>query len=78
MEKIFKHHFKHSFGNMHKNRLGKKEDYQIVALNNQVNISQLRVIANTLKHPVTYVQGPPGTGKTHSIINLLISTFLMT
>lgn len=63
------------FGNMSTARLGRKDDYQIVSLNNQVNISQLRVIANALKHPVTYVQGPPGTGKTHSIINLLISTF---
>ena len=63
------------FGNMSSNRLGRKDDYQIVTLNNQVNISQLRVIANALKHPITYVQGPPGTGKTHSIINLLISTF---
>jgi hypothetical protein len=63
------------FGNMSKHRLGKKDDYQIVCLDNKVNISQLRVIANALKHPVTYVQGPPGTGKTHSIINLLISTF---
>ena len=63
------------FGNMSKHRLGKKDDYQIVCLDNKVNISQLRVIANALKHPITYVQGPPGTGKTHSIINLLISTF---
>lgn len=63
------------FGNMSKHRLGKKDDYQIVCLDNKVNISQLRVISNALKHPVTYVQGPPGTGKTHSIINLLISTF---
>lgn len=63
------------FGNMSKHRLGKKDDYQIVTLDNKVNISQLRVISNALKHPITYVQGPPGTGKTHSIINLLISTF---
>ncbi|OED58995.1 AAA domain-containing protein [Acholeplasma laidlawii] len=62
------------FGNMSKHRLGKKDDYQIVTLDNKVNISQLRVISNALKHPITYVQGPPGTGKTHSIINLLIST----
>lgn len=61
------------FGNMSLNRLGKKDNYEIVTLDNNLNIDQLRVIHNALKNPITYVQGPPGTGKTQSIINLLVS-----
>jgi superfamily I DNA and/or RNA helicase len=61
------------FGGMSTNRLGKKDKFEIVTLNEKVNTSQLRVIYNALKHPVTIVQGPPGTGKTQSILNLLIS-----
>lgn len=61
------------FGNMATNRLGKKSNYNIILLNENLNIDQLRVIHNALKNPITYVQGPPGTGKTQSIINLLIT-----
>jgi len=63
------------FGNMDTTMLSRKRKFDIVLLDNMMNIDQLRVIHNALKQPVTYVQGPPGTGKTQSILNLLISTF---
>lgn len=63
------------FGNMATNRLGRKSDYNIILLNDNLNVDQLRVIHNALKNPITYVQGPPGTGKTQSIINLLVSLY---
>lgn len=63
------------FGNMDTSQLSRKRSFDIVLLDKQMNVDQLRVIHNALKQPVTYVQGPPGTGKTHSIINLLISAF---
>ena len=63
------------FGNMRKNKLGRKNDFEIILLNENMNIDQLRVIHNALKHPITFVQGPPGTGKTQSILNLVISTY---
>ncbi len=63
------------FGNMNTSLSGRKRKFDIVLLDNMMNIDQLRVIHNALKQPVTYVQGPPGTGKTQSILNLLISTF---
>ena len=63
------------FGNMDIKYKSKKRVFDIVLLDQRMNVDQLRVIHNALKQPVTYVQGPPGTGKTQSIINLLISTF---
>lgn len=63
------------FGNMDTSQLSRKRAFDIVLLNKEMNVDQLRVIHNALKQPVTYVQGPPGTGKTYSIINLLISAF---
>jgi hypothetical protein len=63
------------FGNMDTSLVGKKRKFDIVLLDNMMNIDQLRVIHNALKQPITYVQGPPGTGKTQSILNLLISAF---
>ena len=63
------------FGNMDTPLVGRKRKFDIVLLDNMMNIDQLRVIHNALKQPVTYVQGPPGTGKTQSILNLLISVF---
>ncbi|MGD9964054.1 MAG: AAA domain-containing protein [Candidatus Izemoplasmatales bacterium] len=63
------------FGNMDTSQLSRKRAFDIVLINQMMNVDQLRVIHNALKQPVTYVQGPPGTGKTHSIINLLISAF---
>jgi hypothetical protein len=63
------------FGNMDTSMASRKRKFDIVILDEKMNIDQLRVIHNALKEPVTYVQGPPGTGKTHSIINLLISAF---
>lgn len=63
------------FGNMDTSQLSRKRVFDIVLINQKMNVDQLRVIHNALKQPVTYVQGPPGTGKTYSIINLLISAF---
>jgi superfamily I DNA and/or RNA helicase/ribulose bisphosphate carboxylase small subunit len=63
------------FGNMDIKYKSRKRLFDIVLLDNKMNVDQLRVIHNALKQPITYVQGPPGTGKTKSIINLLISTF---
>ncbi len=63
------------FGNMDTTMLSRKRKFDIVLLDNMMNIDQLRVIHNALKQPITYVQGPPGTGKTQSILNLLISAF---
>ncbi len=63
------------FGSMDISYKSRKRLFDIVLLDNMMNVDQLRVIHNALKQPVTYVQGPPGTGKTQSIINLLISTF---
>ncbi len=48
---------------------------KIVVLDRRVNINQMRVIYNAMKHPVTYVQGPPGTGKTQTIVNVILSAF---
>lgn len=47
----------------------------IIILDEKVNTSQMRVIYNTMKNPVTFVQGPPGTGKTQTIINVILSAF---
>ena len=63
------------FGNMDISYLSRKRAFDIVLLDNMMNVDQLRVIHNALKQPITYVQGPPGTGKTQSIINLVISAF---
>lgn len=63
------------FGNMDISYLSRKRAFDIVLLDDKMNVDQLRVIHNALKQPVTYVQGPPGTGKTQSIINLVISAF---
>ncbi|PKK86883.1 MAG: DNA helicase, partial [Tenericutes bacterium HGW-Tenericutes-8] len=63
------------FGNMDTTLLSRKRKFDIVLLDDMMNIDQLRVIHNALKQPITYVQGPPGTGKTQSILNLLISAF---
>ena len=52
-----------------------KKDYDIMLIDDKVNIDQLRVIHNALKNPVTYVQGPPGTGKTQTILNVIVSAF---
>lgn len=56
-----------------------KEDEErepsIMMLDEKVNTSQMRVIYNTMKNPVTFVQGPPGTGKTQTIINVILSAF---
>ncbi len=63
------------FGNMDIGLLSRKRAFDIVLLDNKMNVDQLRVVHNALKQPITYVQGPPGTGKTQSILNLLISCF---
>jgi len=63
------------FGNMSKDKLKRNRNVDVVVLDNQVNIDQMRVIYNSLVQPITYVQGPPGTGKTLTIINVLISAF---
>lgn len=63
------------FGNISKqNNRGRKEP-SIVIYDNKINIDQMRVIYNAMKYPVTYVQGPPGTGKTHTILNVILSSF---
>jgi superfamily I DNA and/or RNA helicase/very-short-patch-repair endonuclease len=61
------------FGNMNTNLIKKKRDFQMIVLDDKLNIDQLRVVHNALRNPITYVQGPPGTGKTHSIVNLVFS-----
>lgn len=63
------------FGNMDTSLLTRKRSFNIVLLDNKMNVDQLRVVHNALKQPITYVQGPPGTGKTQSILTLLISCF---
>jgi len=63
------------FGNMTKRLVKRNKDVFVVAIDERVNIDQLRVIYNALVQPITYVQGPPGTGKTQTIINVLISAF---
>lgn len=49
----------------------------IVAIDSKLNRTQLRVIYNALKYPITYVQGPPGTGKTQTILNVVLSNYLL-
>ncbi len=63
------------FGNMSVSKLSRKRKFDIVLLDAQVNLNQIRAIHNALKQPITYVQGPPGTGKTKSIVNTIISVF---
>lgn len=47
----------------------------IMILDKKINISQMRVVYNAMRNPVTFVQGPPGTGKTQTIINVILSAF---
>ena len=62
------------FGNS--SRIGsRRREPSIVIYDDKVNIDQMRVIYNTMKHPITYVQGPPGTGKTQTILNVILSAF---
>ncbi|OUM64502.1 hypothetical protein PIROE2DRAFT_60642 [Piromyces sp. E2] len=65
------------FGNTSKiiNRGRKKKDSTVIIYNNLINLNQMRVVYNSLNHPVTYVQGPPGTGKTQTILNVIMSAF---
>ncbi len=63
------------FGNMNQKKLKRVRHVDVVLLNDQANINQLRVIYNALIQPITYVQGPPGTGKTATIMHILISAF---
>lgn len=64
------------FGNNTKNKeTGMNKHIDVIVLDEQANIDQLRAIYNALRQPITYVQGPPGTGKTATIINILISAF---
>ena len=53
----------------------KEREPSIMMLDEKVNTSQMRVIYNAMKNPVTFVQGPPGTGKTQTIINVILSAF---
>ena len=46
-----------------------------LAKNKNINPDQLRVIYNTMTNYITYVDGPPGTGKTHTILNVILSSF---
>jgi len=62
------------FGNMNKS-MKKRKERRIAIIDEKVNIDQLRVIHNAVKHYITYVQGPPGTGKTQTILNVLVSAF---
>ena len=64
------------FGNT--NRFGmKRKEPSIIIYDNKVNIDQMRVIYNSMKYPITYVEGPPGTGKTQTILNVILSAFLI-
>ena len=47
----------------------------IVINDSKVDSSQMRVIYNAIKQPVTFVQGPPVTGKTQTILNVILSSF---
>ncbi len=55
----------------------KTNEPYIISIDEKLNKTQLRVIYNSLKYPITYVQGPPGTGKTQTILNVVISSFLL-
>lgn len=63
------------FGNMCNKYNRPKKDPTIVTYDTKIDISQISVIYNSLKYPVTYVQGPPGTGKTQTILNVILSAF---
>jgi len=63
------------FGELSKRNKGKTEP-NIVLMDKNVNIDQIRVVYNAMKNPVTYVQGPPGTGKTTTLMNVVLSSFL--
>jgi superfamily I DNA and/or RNA helicase len=62
------------FGKMNTSLTNKKRDFELILIDEKLNIDQLRVLHNTFINPITYVQGPPGTGKTHTIVNLIISS----
>ena len=62
------------FGEISKRNRGKTEP-TIVLIDKKVDIDQIRVVYNAMKHPVTYVQGPPGTGKTTTLLNVILSSF---
>ncbi|ERJ11902.1 AAA domain-containing protein [Haloplasma contractile] len=53
----------------------RRKKHQILLSDTKVNLSQLRVIYNSVNQDVTYVQGPPGTGKTTTIFNTLLTAF---
>lgn len=55
----------------------RRKDYPIMLLKKQANLDQLLAIHSAMKYPVTYVQGPPGTGKSYTIVNAVITAFLM-
>lgn len=69
------HPMKAFFGELSKRNMGKTEP-NIVLMDKNVNIDQIRVVYNAMKNPVTYVQGPPGTGKTTTLMNVVLSSFL--
>ncbi|MDA3054944.1 MULTISPECIES: AAA domain-containing protein [unclassified Campylobacter] len=69
------HPLKAFFGELSKRNMGKTEP-NIVLMDKNVNIDQIRVVYNAMKNPVTYVQGPPGTGKTTTLMNVVLSSFL--
>lgn len=63
------------FRELSKRNMGRSEP-NIVLMNDKVDIDQVRVVYNAMKHPVTYVQGPPGTGKTTTLMNVVFSSFI--
>ena len=47
----------------------------LVIVDKNINVDQMRVLYNSMRYPVTYVKGPPGTGKTQTLVNVVLSAF---
>eukprot|EP00833_Pecoramyces_ruminatium_P014809 jgi/Orpsp1_1/1188841/evm.model.d7180000067647.1 len=63
------------FGNISKRNMANRKEPSLVIYDERINVSQMRVLYNSLKYPVTFVKGPPGTGKTQTILNIIMSGF---
>lgn len=64
------------FGELLK-QVDRRKNYPITLLDKRINLDQLLAIHNAMKYPLAYIQGPPGTGKTNTIVNTIVTAFLM-